>query len=150
MRSFVKANLFVSCLCLLSTSAAYAQASLAGVVKDASGAVLPGVTVEAASPALIEKTRTVGTDAEGKFTFQNVAPAGDWCVYGAMRSVAPRGATRTELVSVLGERSPSDAGGATSGIQPHNQLAPASKAIAGTRPRTGSRAASIARIGSTR
>ena len=36
-----------------------AQASIAGVVRDASGAVLPGVTVEAASPALIEKVRTV-------------------------------------------------------------------------------------------
>ena len=36
-----------------------AQASIAGVVKDASGAVLPGVTVEAASPVLIEKTRSV-------------------------------------------------------------------------------------------
>jgi hypothetical protein len=35
-----------------------ANASIAGVVKDASGAVLPGVTVEAASPALIEKTRS--------------------------------------------------------------------------------------------
>ena len=39
-------------------SAAYAQAALAGVVRDTSGAVLPGVTVEAASPALIEKVRT--------------------------------------------------------------------------------------------
>ena len=35
-------------------AAAYAQASITGVVRDASGAVLPGVTVEAASPALIE------------------------------------------------------------------------------------------------
>ena len=38
---------------------ALAQASIAGVVRDASGAVLPGVTVEAASPVLIEKVRTV-------------------------------------------------------------------------------------------
>ena len=42
-------------------SAVFAQASIAGVVKDASGAVLPGVTVEASSPALIEKTRSVLT-----------------------------------------------------------------------------------------
>ena len=42
----------------LAPSAAWAQATLAGTVKDASGAVLPGVTVEAASPVLIEKTRT--------------------------------------------------------------------------------------------
>ena len=40
---------------------------LAGVVRDATGAVLPGVTVEASSPALIEKTRTVVTDEQGQF-----------------------------------------------------------------------------------
>jgi len=46
---------------------AYAQAtsSIVGVAKDASGAVLPGVTVEASSPALIEKTRTVVTGGTG-------------------------------------------------------------------------------------
>ena len=41
---------------LLLPSAAYAQAAITGVVKDTSGAVLPGVTVEAASPVLIEKS----------------------------------------------------------------------------------------------
>ena len=40
---------------LLLPSAAYAQAAITGVVKDASGGVLPGATVEAASPVLIEK-----------------------------------------------------------------------------------------------
>ena len=40
----------------------YAQASLTGVVKDTSGAILPGVTVEAASPVLIEKVRTAVMD----------------------------------------------------------------------------------------
>ena len=39
--------------------------AIAGVVKDASGAVLPGVTVEASSPALIEKVRTAITDGQG-------------------------------------------------------------------------------------
>ena len=49
----------VTCLCLaLVPTAVYAQASITGIVKDTSGAVLPGVTVEAASPALIEKVRT--------------------------------------------------------------------------------------------
>src|SRR5262245_11304394 len=48
-------------------SLAHAQAAIAGVVKDSSGAVLPGVTVEAASPALIEKVRTVVTDGTGQF-----------------------------------------------------------------------------------
>ena len=43
---------------------AYAQASIVGTVRDASGAVLPGVTVEASSPALIEKTRSVVTNGD--------------------------------------------------------------------------------------
>src|SRR5262245_17359626 len=47
--------------------AAFAQASIAGVVKDSSGAVLPGVTVEAASPVLIEKVRSAVTDGSGQY-----------------------------------------------------------------------------------
>src|SRR5215467_5238462 len=58
-----------------STAAQQAAASgIAGVVKDASGAVLPGVTVEAASPALIEKVRTVITDAEGRYNIVDLRP----------------------------------------------------------------------------
>ena len=44
-----------------------AQVAIAGVVKDTSGAVMPGVTVEASSPALIEKTRSVVTDTAGQY-----------------------------------------------------------------------------------
>ena len=43
------------------------SASIVGVVKDSSGGVLPGVTVEAASPVLIEKTRSTVTDAQGRY-----------------------------------------------------------------------------------
>ena len=51
------------------------QASgIAGVTRDTSGAVLPGVTVEAASPALIEKVRTVVTDAEGRYNITDLRP----------------------------------------------------------------------------
>src|SRR3979411_1248198 len=60
-------SLLVVLVLLLVPSAAYAQAEITGGVKDASGAVLPGVTVEAASPALIEKTRSVITDASGQY-----------------------------------------------------------------------------------
>src|SRR5207245_1615048 len=42
---------------VMISSTVYAQGSITGVIKDPSGAVLPGVTVEAASPALIEKVR---------------------------------------------------------------------------------------------
>ena len=48
--------------------------TIAGVVKDATGAVLPGVTVEAASPALIEKVRTVVTDGQGAYKIVDLRP----------------------------------------------------------------------------
>ena len=48
-------------------SVVFAQASITGVVRDTSGAVLPGVTVEAASPVLIEKVRTAVTDGSGRY-----------------------------------------------------------------------------------
>jgi hypothetical protein len=53
---------------------AHAQASITGVVKDTSGAVLPGVTVEAASPALIEKVRSAVTDGTGQYRIENLRP----------------------------------------------------------------------------
>src|SRR4051794_24375016 len=52
----------------------FAQATIAGVVKDTSGAILPGVTVEAASPALIEKVRTAVSDGTGQFQVVNLVP----------------------------------------------------------------------------
>ena len=51
-----------------------ATGSIAGVVRDTSGAVLPGVTVEASSPALIEKVRTVVTDAAGAYRIVELRP----------------------------------------------------------------------------
>ena len=59
---------------VLVPAAAYAQASIAGVARDTSGAVLPGVTVEAASPALIEKVRSVVTDGTGQFKIVDLRP----------------------------------------------------------------------------
>jgi hypothetical protein len=55
-------------------SAAWAQATLAGTVKDASGGVLPGVTVEASSPALIEKSRSATTDSTGQYRIESLQP----------------------------------------------------------------------------
>jgi hypothetical protein len=60
--------------CIAAPAAAWAQVSLAGAVKDASGAVLPGVTVEASSPALIEKTRTAVTDGSGRYRIEQLQP----------------------------------------------------------------------------
>src|SRR5215467_8032624 len=59
---------------LLLPAAAFAQATVAGVVKDPSGAVLPGVTVEASSPVLIEKTRTAVTDGTGQYRVTELPP----------------------------------------------------------------------------
>jgi len=53
---------------------ASAQSGIAGLVKDASGAVLPGVMVEAGSPALIEKVRTVVTDDQGRYSIVDLRP----------------------------------------------------------------------------
>jgi hypothetical protein len=63
----------------LFPAGASAQASITGVVTDSSGAVLPGVTVEASSPALIEKVRTVATDGTGQYRFVDL-PVGSYVV----------------------------------------------------------------------
>ena len=59
---------------VLLPCAASAQSGIAGVVRDTTGAVLPGVTVEATSDALIEKTRTVATDVAGQFRVVDLRP----------------------------------------------------------------------------
>jgi hypothetical protein len=61
-------------LLVLVPALAFAQATITGVVKDASGAVLPGVTVEASSPALIEKTRSAVTDGTGTYRIVDLRP----------------------------------------------------------------------------
>src|SRR4051812_49370305 len=73
MRSIVKV-LTVLVWAALVPSAVYAQVTLAGTVKDASGAVLPGVTVEASSPALIEKSRSAVTDTTGQYRIESLQP----------------------------------------------------------------------------
>jgi hypothetical protein len=59
---------------VLMPAAVYAQATITGTVKDTSGAILPGVTVEAASPALIEKVRTAVTDGNGQYRITELRP----------------------------------------------------------------------------
>jgi hypothetical protein len=61
-------------LLVLIPAMAFAQASITGVVKDASGAVLPGVTVEVSSPALIEKAREAVTDGTGTYRVVDLRP----------------------------------------------------------------------------
>jgi len=59
---------------LLLPATVFAQATLTGTVHDASGAVLPGVTVEASSPALIEKTKAAVTDGTGQYRIIDLRP----------------------------------------------------------------------------
>jgi hypothetical protein len=59
---------------LLLPSAAFAQGTLTGTVRDESGGVLPGVTIEASSPALIEKVRTAVTDGAGQYRITGLNP----------------------------------------------------------------------------
>jgi len=59
---------------LLLPATVFAQATLTGTVRDGSGGVLPGVTVEASSPALIEKTKTAVTDGSGIYRIVDLRP----------------------------------------------------------------------------
>ncbi len=61
-------------LAVAPSASAQIGSTIAGVVKDASGAVLPGVTVEAASPALIEGTRSAVTDGSGQYRITDLRP----------------------------------------------------------------------------
>jgi hypothetical protein len=74
MCSLVRRSSAALFLVLLLPAAAFAQAVITGVVKDASGAVLPGVTVEAASPVLIEKVRSVVSDDTGQYRIVDLRP----------------------------------------------------------------------------
>ena len=73
MRGLVR-TLAVLSAGLLAPVAAFAQASITGVVKDTSGAVLPGVSVEATSSALTEKVRSVVTDGTGQYRIVELPP----------------------------------------------------------------------------
>src|SRR5947207_2409480 len=76
--SALKRQIPLCVLALFVPAALYAQAvtgaSISGTVKDASGAVLPAATVEAASPALIEKVRVAVTDSTGQYKIENLRP----------------------------------------------------------------------------
>ena len=74
MRSFRLAVLLGFLCSIPALVFAQSSPSLAGVVKDTSGAILPGVTVEAASPALIERVRSVTTDASGQYKIVDLRP----------------------------------------------------------------------------
>src|SRR5436190_11557091 len=74
MSTSARVILGMACLALLPMAASAQASTIAGTVRDTSGAVLPGVTVEVASPARIEKVRTATTDGSGQFQITQQRP----------------------------------------------------------------------------
>src|SRR6266498_2817135 len=73
MRGPLKSVLVFAAAVLLP-SVVFGQGTLTGTVRDQSGGVLPGVSVEASSPALIEKLRTAVTDSAGQYRVTGLNP----------------------------------------------------------------------------
>jgi hypothetical protein len=89
---------FLFLLGAATTTSAQSLGTIAGAVKDTSSAVLPGVTVEVASTALIEKTRTAVTDGAGQYTIVNL-PVGTYSVTFSLPGFT---SVRREGIDVLG------------------------------------------------
>jgi hypothetical protein len=73
-RSVARRAWYVFVLTALMSSTAYAQSIITGTVRDVSGAAMPGVTVEAASPVLIEKVKSVVSDGNGSYRITDLRP----------------------------------------------------------------------------
>jgi hypothetical protein len=79
-------------------AAAHAQGALTGIVRDSSGAVMPGVTVEAASPVLIEKVRAAVTDGAGQYRIESLRPG----VYSVTFTLPGFSVVRREGIELAG------------------------------------------------
>jgi hypothetical protein len=83
---------------LLVPAVAFAQGSITGTVRDSSGAVLPGATVEASSPVLIEKVRSVVSDGTGQYRIVDLRPG----TYAVTFSLTGFGTIRQEGIELTG------------------------------------------------
>ena len=106
MRSWVTRVTLTLGLLLGLPLASFAQGAIGGSVKDSTGAVLPGVTVEASSDALIERTRTATTDVAGQYQIVNLRP-GTYVVtfkLAGFNSLKREGLILTGTADVAGQR----------------------------------------------
>src|SRR5262245_44672713 len=94
----VARRLFVAGLAILLLESPAQAQTIAGIVKDESGAIMPGVTVEAASPALIEKVRSATTDGGGQYRIVNLSPG----VYSVTFTLAGFSTVRREGIELNG------------------------------------------------
>ena len=97
MVRFARWSILFACIVLVP-AVAHAQATLSGLVRDTSGAILPGVTVEAASPVLIEKVRSAITDSSGRYQIIDLRP-GEYTVTFTLSGFA---VVRSERVQLTG------------------------------------------------
>ena len=105
---------------LLVPATAFAQAVITGLVKDASGGVLPGVSVEVASPVLIEKVRSVTTDATGQYRVVDLRP-GTYSVTISLTGFKDRQARRHRAHRYVCRHSQCGSGRRRSGGNGHRQ-----------------------------
>src|SRR5437016_4913832 len=83
-------------LTVLIPAVGHAQSAIAGQVRDTSGAVLPGVSVEVSSPSLIEKVRSVVTDTGGRYAVVDIRPG----TYSIVFSLAGFSTVKREAIEV--------------------------------------------------
>jgi Carboxypeptidase regulatory-like domain len=102
MRAKSADRVFPCFLLLIAASvAAFAQSTIEGIVRDSSGAIIPGVVVTASSPALIEKSRVVTTDGSGRYSLVDLRPG----IYSVSFSVAGFGTQKREGIEVVADKS---------------------------------------------
>jgi hypothetical protein len=94
----VSRSLWAALVLLSLPVGALAQGSITGVVRDPSGAILPGVSIEASSPALIEKTRSAVTDSAGQYRIVDLPPG----TYDVLFSLSGFKTVRREGIIIQG------------------------------------------------
>jgi carboxypeptidase family protein len=99
MRTSPSRSALVLVVLLALPHIAFGQAAITGVVRDASGAVLPGATVEAVSPVLIEKVRTVITDSTGQYRIVDLRPG----TYSVSFTLPGFSAVKREGITLTGD-----------------------------------------------